>query len=678
MTDRSRKLVAAQLTSAALLGALGQFVVGSADTYFGPPGELTRIGMVYLLGLASLLAVCLWGLSRDAPWTRPATVMVPALNIVAFVQPLVGEPLVAGAILLWNLTLLGRLLFPDAGSPARQLAAGAAPSPSTVGGPASRHLLLASTATAIVVVGFEQAARLPVHAVCIAFAAIALGSSARFLKHELAGGARWPWLALALAGAAVVTIGNPFTALILASAAQLLVLLRSWARDTGFAELLHAFYEHPGLLVLVSFLGAIALGTLLLAFPAASATGSSIGVVDAAFTATSAVCVTGLIVLDTPHAFTAFGHAVILLLIQVGGLNIMVLSTFGALLLGRGLGLKGEKALSEVLDIQTPETAYRLIIFVVTATLATELVGAAILGLAYRQAGSGPLQAAWLGLFHAVSAFCNAGFALHSDSLVGFREQPVVLLTVASLITLGGMGFVVLSRALPWTRTRGLTALRVHTRIVLVASAVLVIAGTIAFAIGEWNRSLGGLGPPDKLVNALFQSVTLRTAGFNSVPFDALGPATVLWMMVLMFIGASPGGTGGGIKTTTTVVLLAAVPAILRGRDRAIIAGRTLARDSLYRSTAIATVALIVLASGAALLLASQRGEFEQIVFEAVSAVGTVGLSLGTTPLLDSFGKIVIMALMLVGRIGPLTLALLLGRRLSRHVEYPQARILLG
>jgi trk system potassium uptake protein TrkH len=400
--------------------------------------------------------------------------------------------------------------------------------------------------------------------------------------------------------------------------------------------------------------------------------------VDALFTATSATCVTGLIVLDTPSDFSTVGHAIILGLIQAGGLNIMVLSAFAALLLGQGLGLRGERALGEVLDLHPARSPRRLVRFIVIGTLSLEAAGAVILGLAFAGHGDAAPTAAWRGVFTSVSAFCNAGFALQSDSLIGFADSPTVLLTVAALIVLGGIGFAVL--LFGWLRLGRHQALGFATqaRVVVLASLALVVAGALAYGALEWNRSLAGLTPAQAAVNALFQSVTLRTAGFNSVPFDHLGPATVLMMLAFMFVGASPGGTGGGIKTTTAVVLLASVAAVVRGEPRATILGRTVPLETVFRSAAVTALgALTVLASGL-LVLATQTGAFQALVFEVFSAFGTVGLSLGATAHLDTLGKLVIALVMLVGRVGPLSLALLFGRRGGGRVRYPEARLMVG
>jgi trk system potassium uptake protein TrkH len=478
--------------------------------------------------------------------------------------------------------------------------------------------------------------------------------------------------------AALVSVGRPEVALSLLAASLSVGLVLLVSHTPLFAELLDHFFDRPALLVLASFLMLICIGTLLLSFPAASGSANAIAPIDALFTATSATCVTGLIVLDTPHDLSPYGQLVVLVLIQVGGLNIMVLSTFAAILMGRGLGLRGERAIGELLDLREVRSAYRLIVLIVVTTVTVESAGAVVLTAAFLARGVSWLEAMWKGVFHSVSAFCNAGFALQSDSLVGYRDDPLVLLTVACLITLGGLGFAVLAFA--WLKAAGRRriGLAVQARVVLGASAVLVGLGWAGFAGLEWGRSLAGMAAGDRALNALFQSVTCRTAGLNSVPLDSLHPATMLLMMVLMFVGASPGGTGGGIKTTTLVVLLSAIPAAARGRPEVVLFRRRIAIATIYRSSVIAVVAASAVALAAMLLMASQTGSFTEILFESFSAFGTVGLSLGATAQLDGFGKVVVAVVMLAGRAGPLALALLLGRVGGSRLGYPEASLMVG
>lgn len=288
------------------------------------------------------------------------------------------------------------------------------------------------------------------------------------------------------------------------------------------------------------------------------------------------------------------------------------------------------------------------------------------------------MTAIWRGTFHSVSAFCNAGFALYSDSMMGFQDRPLVLLVMAVLITLGGLGFAVLAFAWLRFRSSAPTGLATQIRIVLLASAALTTIGFAGVAVTEWHRSLAGFDTADKLANAFFQSVTCRTAGFNSLPIDSLHPVTLLLFITLMFIGASPGGTGGGIKTTTLVVLLSVIPAIASGRHKVVLLRRTIGLETVYRSAAIVVVAVLVTLFGSAALLALQDQPFVSIVFETVSAFGTVGLSIGATSALEFTGKLVVIVVMLIGRIGPLSLALLLNRDRQTAVGYPEARIMVG
>ena len=651
------------------------------EGYFGAGLDVTLLGalfsaVVVVLALA-VGALALSG-SRQA---RSLGLFTLVLIVGAFVWPMVADPLVSGAVIAWGLYGFGCILFdaePRSRIGAHVAAADATETWFATHGPAVRHLLMVSLVASICAVGYGFERRGPAFVTCALFSVMAIGSAYRLLLPRLRERDLLAWATVALALAGVVALASPRLGLAILVFSQLALLALITRHAPLARDLMQGLYERPAALVTSSFVALTLVGTLLLSFPAASASGRSIGLIDALFTATSASCVTGLIVLDTAADFSRFGQAIILLLLQVGGLNIMVLSTFAALLLGRGLGLRGERALGDVLDIETPGAAYRLITFIVKVTLAIEAVGAAGMTVAYALNGYDAGLAVWNGVFYAISAFCNAGFALHADSLVMFQSQPLPLLLMAALITLGGLGFAVMGFLWEGLRERRVHRLAVQSRIVLFASAVLVVAGTAGLLLGEWNASLGGLSVVDKLTNALFQSVTLRTAGFNSVSFENIRPVTVLWMMVFMFIGASPGGTGGGIKTTTAVVLFAAIPAFVRSRPRVLIRGRSISSQVVHQSASIAVASAIIVLSGALLLMASQTMPFEELLFEAFSAFGTVGLSLGATARLDVFGKVVVVLVMLVGRVGPLAITLLLARDYPSRVRYPEARLMVG
>ncbi len=620
------RLQMARQVGAVAAGVLGQFAVSMPDGYFGPSDEVTAFGLAYSAGILALLAATIVGLARRSPWGAVGGSAIFAINVGLFIPPLVTNPVTAGLVVLWNFYLLSRVLLAVRTrlAPPRgwELAdpGGGLGDWLALNGPAARHLLVVALVATVAVVGYGTGSKVPAQSVCVSLQALALVVATAFLRR-LAASSRWSALTpFALVAAALAATARPEISLALMAAFDAVVLILIVSRSSIVTEVLHHFYGRPALLVLVSFVVLIAFGTLLLTFPAASAHAQPLQPIDALFTATSAACVTGLIVLDTPHDLSFFGQLVVLLLIQAGGLNIMVLSTFAALVIGRGLGLRGERALGAVLDLPSVAAAYRLIGFIVVSTLLLEGIGAAILGAAELERGAPLATAAWRGVFHSVSAFCNAGFALYSDSLVGFRDQPLVLLVMAALITLGGLGFAVLSFTWLRLRNRARVGLATQVRIVLLASAVLTTLGFLGVAATEWQHSLAGLGTVDKLVNALFQSVTCRTAGFNSIALDGLHPATLMLFMALMFVGASPGGTGGGIKTTTLVVLLSALPAIAGGRHRVVLLKRTISLETVFRCTAIAVVAGLVILLGATLLMIFQQQDFAALVFETVRA----------------------------------------------------------
>jgi trk system potassium uptake protein TrkH len=677
------RLRMAHLVGAVAAGVLMQFAVSMPDDYFGPSDHITRFGIAYSGASVLALVVTLLSVAQRRRWATLATATILAANVVVFIPPLAANPVTAGLVVVWNFYLLSRVLLGIAEPRAFRRGEVVQPDDTLedwlrTNGPAVRHLLVVALVATVGVVGYGIGSKAPAQAVCLVLQVLAAVAGIGFLRR-LYRHRRWAAVTpIIFLIAALGTAMHSAVALAVLAAFDLTVLVLIATQSALFAEILHHFYGRPALLILVSFVVLIGLGTLLLTFPAASANTQPVTTIDALFTATSASCVTGLIVLDTPRDFSIFGQFVILILIQAGGLNIMVLSTFAALLLGRGIGLRGEKALGAMLDLPSISAAYRLITFIVIGTVTVEAVGAAVLSLAELKRGTPLLPAIWRGGFHAVSAFCNAGFALYSDSMVGFQDQPLVLLVVAVLITLGGLGFAVL--AFTWLRLRSNShvSLATQVRIVLLASLALTVVGFAVVAVVEWDHGLAALNTSDKLVNALFQSVTCRTAGFNSVALDGLHPVTWLLFMALMFVGASPGGTGGGIKTTTLVVLLSAIPAIASGRHKVVLLRRSISLDTVYRSTVIAVVATLIILFGFAALLAIQDQSFAALIFETVSAFGTVGLSLGATAALASPGKLVVIVVMFVGRIGPLSLALLLGRERPSSIGYPEAKIMVG
>lgn len=415
-----------------------------------------------------------------------------------------------------------------------------------------------------------------------------------------------------------------------------------------------------------------------------AATRETLSLLDAFFTATSAVCVTGLIVVDSPNDLSVFGQGVVLLLIQAGGLGYMAITTVVAVAIGKQLTVHERLTLQEALNVQTMDGLIRFVMNVFKLTLAFELIGALV--LAFRWTGHMGLgRALYFGLFHSVSAFNNAGFALFSDSLMGFRDDPVVNATILTLIVCGGLGFVVLTELGQFRRTRRLS---VHTRLVLTASALLIVGTTVAIYVLEFRnpRTIGTLAFPQALLASFFQAVTPRTAGFNTLDIGAMTAPTLFLLLVLMFIGAAPGGTGGGIKVTTFSITVAALWATVRGAHEAVIFNRRLAADLVARAFFVSLIAFLALNGMAALLLITEGRGLLPTLFETASAAGTVGLSMGEagapvslTGHFSPVGKLLVIATMFMGRIGPLTLAVAVARgRTPPRVRYPEGKILVG
>ncbi len=475
-----------------------------------------------------------------------------------------------------------------------------------------------------------------------------------------------------------------------------------------FASLAHVFGEsdlgrraiaaltdNPAKLLVVSFTALVALGTVLLMFPRATDDGQGAPFLPALFTATSATCVTGLTVLTTARdalaptdvqAFSPFGQAVILLLIQVGGLGIMTLSTSAVLLVGGRLSVRAQALVQGIVEEEGALTVQGMVRHILTITFAFEAAGAAI--LSWRFLADSPDDPAWAvycGVFHAISAFCNAGFSLFSHSLIAYATDPVVVPTVAILIVFGGLGFMVIPPLLSWrTWSQGFAAgwkrMPTHARAALAATVWLLAGGAFFLLVLDGSGAQADLSVGERLWASLFQSVSARTAGFNTIDLAATARPAVFAYLVLMFVGASPGSTGGGIKTTTLVLLLGALRATLLGRQRVEILGRTMPERTVNKAVAITALSFAACLVAALVLLATQDAlTSEQVLFEVVSAFGTVGLSLGATPRLDALGQVVITLLMFVGRVGPLTLTLALARRApTAEVRYPEGRLLVG
>ena len=457
------------------------------------------------------------------------------------------------------------------------------------------------------------------------------------------------------------------------------VLLRRFAASTVARDpdLIDVVVNNPARVLVVSFAAICAVGTLLLELPISSAPGVSLAWMDAAFTSVSATCVTGLVVVDTPTVFSPFGQVVVLALIQVGGLGIMVFSAAAVVFLGRRMSLSHERAAVDLIGATGRAGLRDALRTILLVTLGTEAVAALLLTGSFLAHGDSFGEALWRGVFTAVSAFCNAGFALQTDNLVPYAHSPFALGVVGTTIVAGGLGPSVVAALVAWRVPARRT---LHARLVLVTTLLLIVAPWVLVAALEWDNTLAGMSVVDKLSNALFQSVTLRTAGFNSIDLTQIHPATLTLMVLVMFVGGSPGSTAGGAKTTTLAVVVLAIFAVVRGRERIEVFGRTLPTVTLMRATAVTTLGVFASCVGLAAVQITQDIPLDAAVFEVVSALATVGLSVGATALLDDLGKAIIMACMFAGRVGPLTLFVFLAAASADHTGrvYPEESVPVG
>lgn len=432
--------------------------------------------------------------------------------------------------------------------------------------------------------------------------------------------------------------------------------------------------------MVIGFLGAILLATALLSLPIAHAPGAEVTLLDAAFTAVSAVCVTGHIVVDTANAWSPFGHAVIVAFIQLGGLGIMLVASLIGLALLRRLSLRGRMAAGAENRAVTTGDAARLARGIVLTSLVIEGLVALVLTLQFWISYGVELpRALGRGIFLAISSFNNAGFAPFGDNMIGFATDPIILLPMCIATILGGLGFPVLlqlrrelRRPLHWT---------MNTNLVLAMTALLLVIGTVTFAVFEWSNpaTIGELSPADRLLVSFFHSVQARTAGFNSVDIGQLTSETWLSLDVLMFIGGGPAGTAGGIKVTTFAVLLFIILTELRGEGAVNIFGKRLSRAVHREAITITLLSVAAVMSATIVLMVMTHLDLDVILFEVVSAFGTVGLSTGITAELPAAGQLILMLLMFLGRLGPLTLgtALVLRQRKVLY-ELPKERPVIG
>jgi trk system potassium uptake protein len=438
--------------------------------------------------------------------------------------------------------------------------------------------------------------------------------------------------------------------------------------------------RHPTQLVVLGFAGAVAMGTVLLMLPVSKQGEGGASFMEALFTSTSSVCVTGLIIVDTPVYWSGFGQAVILALIQLGGFGVMSFGALLGVLTARRLGLRSRITAATETKSNGFGDVRRVLLGVMTVSLVVEAVLALILMLRFAGAyGRTPWEALWLGVFHSVSSFNNAGFALFSDNLIGFAGDPWICLPIAAAVIIGGVGFPVLFELRREFRQPVFWSM--NTKLVVVGTVVLLFGGTVFLTAVEWTNpaTLGALKPGERILAGFFQSVITRTAGFNSIDIGQMHPVSWMGMDILMFIGGGPAGTAGGLKITTFAVLFFILLTEIRGETAVNIFGKRLSRAVHRQAIAVVLLAIaLVVGSTMFLMLITDFGQ-DRLFFEVISAFATVGLSTGITAAMPPAGQVVLILLMFIGRLGPVTLGTALALR-SRPIlyEFPKERPLIG
>ena len=433
---------------------------------------------------------------------------------------------------------------------------------------------------------------------------------------------------------------------------------------------------NPPMVLSLGFAILITAGGLLLSLPFFTKSGQATPLVDSLFVAASASCVTGLTPVNTLEHWNTYGHILIIILIQIGGLGVMSLASIIPLILGKKIGMKSRQILKEQLNVESLEGMIVLFKYVLAFTFGTEVLGAILLSIKFVPLyGAG--KGVWYAVFHSISAFCNAGFDILGDSIFPFRDDLLINLTLCALVIVGGLGFVVTSELF---RRRSFKKLSTHSKLVLMVTAILLVLGTVMFLFLENEdgvlqyETLKG-----SILESFFQSVVARTAGFYSVDLSKIKDSTALMLMGLMFVGGSPGSTAGGIKTTTLGVLFLSTHAVVRGESEPVVFGRHIGTETVRKALAIFLVSIVIILSVSFMLAITESAPLVDILYETVSALATVGASKGITPHLTDAGKNLITLCMYLGRIGPMTMAFAFGMKAKKSlIRYPESFISIG
>lgn len=428
----------------------------------------------------------------------------------------------------------------------------------------------------------------------------------------------------------------------------------------------------------LGFFITIIIGAIILSLPVSSKSGEPTNFLDAIFTSTSAVCVTGLITLDTSTHWSIFGQTVIMTLIEIGGLGFMTFAVLISLILGKKITLRERLVVQEAMNTFSIEGLVRMVKYVLIFTVSVQFFGALLLSTQFVPE-YGLSRGIFYSIFHSISAFCNAGFDLFGTSLIGYQSNTVVILVISALIIIGGLGFTV------WLEIynfKGIRKLSLHAKLVIITTIILVLGGTILMFIFEYSNinTIADMSIKDKALNSFFASVTPRTAGFNSVPTSDMTLASKFLTIILMLVGGSPGSTAGGLKTVTCGILVLTVISIIKGREDVEVFGRRFAKELVYKAFTIVFIGISLVTVVTMILSYTEVGaSFIELLYETSSALGTVGLTLNLTPKLSSIGKILIMLMMYLGRVGPLTVMLALTKKQKKSgYKYPEGKILIG
>ena len=469
---------------------------------------------------------------------------------------------------------------------------------------------------------------------------------------------------------------------------NIFILLKIFSRFQRLSVFLQNIITHPSQTMVLSFLIVIIAGSLLLSMPFSSSDNKSLNFIDSLFTSTSAVCVTGLIVVDTASDFSFWGKIIIMTLIQIGGLGIMILSFSALFMFKRGISIENKLIISYMINEDDISNVAAAVKKITGLTILIEFSGAIILYLFFGKTGLSNTERVFFSVFHSISAFCNAGFALFSDSLESFQGNPGIILTISLLIIMGGLSFSVIFdiyeklKNILFMKKHHIKVykMKVNSKMVLRITLFLLLSGTFIIYYLEHSRSMAELSITEQYLSAFFQSVTLRTAGFNSISFSSLSAPVLLIMIIYMFIGGASGSTAGGIKINNLGVILSYLQSVKDNKKEITLYNQQISIESVVKALTVFVFGIFFVISGVIILSITEDQPILNLIFETVSAFGTVGLSTGITSDLSAFGKIIIILLMFLGRLGTLTIVASLSRSRSKQISYsyPEADISIG